>query len=196
MKCHYGAGTYSMTFRTKKSPYLGIRPKDRYLEFLPFYSTIDDLAIIDASQELAEQLSGRDDRIKASVLLSMIQQNIKYTSDESLYGELDVWGIPISTVCLGKGDCDCMTNLYVSIAHNMDLNVVTILIDGHMFPAVCFEGGHGRSYKHDGKTYYHMEVTDELLVAGRYWPHPGEIHTISTPCTPSASFHNTLCQIR
>lgn len=58
---------------------------------------------------------------------------------------------PISTVCFGKGDCDCMTNLYVSIAHNMGLDVVTVIIEGHMFHAVCFEGGHGRSYEHDKK---------------------------------------------
>lgn len=195
MKCHYGAGSYSMTFRTKDSPYLGMKPTVRSYDFLPYYSTIDDPAVKDASKELAEQLEERNERIKASVLLSMIQQNIKYTSDESLYGEPDVWGIPISTVCFGKGDCDCMTNLYVSMAHSIGLDVVTVLIEGHMFPAVCFEGGHGRSYKHEGKTYYHMEVTDELPAAGRFWQHPGEIHAISAPLKPSVSFRNTLRQI-
>ncbi len=192
MKCDYGARSYSMTFDTGKSQYLGMKPTVRSFSLLPYYSTIDDPSVIEASEQLAEQLQGRDDRIKASVLLSMIQQNIEYASDESLYGEPDVWGVPITTLNFGKGDCDCMTNLYVSIAHNIGLDVVSVVIVGHMFPAVCFEGGHGRSYRYDGKTYFHMEVTDELPVAGRFWNHPGSIEAMAAPEVPNDDFRGIL----
>lgn len=193
-ECIYGARKYEMTIDRSKSPYAGMKPGIRNFDFLPYYSTIDDPAMIDAAEQLASQLEGRDDRIKAAVVLAMIQQNIKYKHDEDIYGELDVWGVPITVADLGVGDCDCMANLYVSLAHNLGLDVVNVTIHGHMFPAVCFDGGHGRSYEYDGKTYYHMEVTDEYPVAGRYWDRQGA-ETIDYPEVPTEQFKGILVKM-
>lgn len=193
MKCDYGAGKYTVeNIDLKSSPYYGLYPKVMSLGYLPYYPTIDDPVIKEIAAQLNRQLEGRDDRVKATVVLSMIQQNIKYTSDEEIYGLPDVWGLPATVLSKMKGDCDCMSNLYVSIAHNMGLDVVSVTITGHMFPAVCFEGGHGKSYEHNGKTYFHMEVTDELPAAGRYWSDSSELVKISEPKQPSESFRNSL----
>ena len=193
-KCIYGARTYEMTFDKSKSPYAGMVPTLRILDFLPYYSTIDDPAVIEAAEQLASQLEGRDDRIKAAVVLAMIQQNIKYKHDEDIYGEEDVWVVPITVADLGVGDCDCMANLYVSLAHNLGLDVVNVTIYGHMFPAVCFDGGHGRSYEYDGKTFYHMEVTDEHPDAGRYWNRES-VETIDYPEVPTEQFKEILVKM-
>lgn len=194
LNCNYGAKRYSITIDKTKSPYAGLMPTMMSLDFLPYYSTIDDPAIIDASEQLASQLKGRDDRIKAAVVLAMVQQNIKYKYDEEIYGCLDVWGLPVTVADLGVGDCDCMSNLYVSLAHNLGLDVICVTVSRHMFPAVCFDGGHGRSYEFDGKTYFHMEATDEVPVAGRYWDIQS-VEAADYPKIPTEQFKEYLAEM-
>ncbi len=193
--CDYGARTYRITMDKSGSPYIGMKPTIMSLDLLPYYSTIDDPVIIRAAKQLSSQTEGRDDRIKAAVVLSMVQQNIKYDDDEKIYGEPDVWGLPITVADLGRGDCDCMCILYVSLAHNMGLDVISVLISGHMFPAVCFDGGHGRSYEHDGKTYYHMEATAEVPVAGRYWNRGEYVYATAYPEVPNDLFKRQLAEM-
>lgn len=194
-KCDYGARTYEITMDGFKSPYIGMKPTIMSLDLLPYYSTIDDPVIINAAEQLSSQTEGRDDRIKAAVVLAMVQQNIKYDDDEKIYGKSDVWGLPITVADLGRGDCDCMSNLYVSLAHNMGLDVISVIISGHMFPAVCFDGGHGKSYEHDGKTYYHMEATDEFPVAGRYWNRGEHVYATAYPEVPNDLFKMNLVEM-
>jgi hypothetical protein len=191
-KCDYGARTYQMTMDKSQSPYVGMKPTIMSLDFLPYYSTVDDPALIDAAKQLSYQTEGRDDRVKAAVVLSMVQQNIKYDNDEKIYGEPEVWGLPNTVADLGKGDCDCMSNLYASLAHNMGLDVISVIVTGHMFPAVCFDGGHGKSYEHDGKTYYHMEATANVPVAGRYWNRGEHVYATAYPEVPNKSFKKIL----
>jgi len=191
--CEYGAGTYTVNVPDlKASPYFGLFPSLLSLHYLPYYSTVDDPMMIDIANQLSSQLEGRSERIKASVVLSFIQQNIKYVSDEKQYGLPDMWALPIMTLNSCKGDCDCMASLYVSIAHNMGLDVASVIITGHMFPAVCFDGGHGQSYTLDSKKYYHMEVTDSLSVAGRFWTTSQRFEGIAKPLVPTIEFRDIL----
>ena len=191
--CEYGAGTYTVNVPDlKASPYFGLLPSVMSLTYLPYYSTIDDPVMIDIAKQLSSQLEGRRERIKASVVLAFVQQNIKYVPDEKQYNLPDMWALPIMTLSSCKGDCDCMANLYVSIAHNMRLDVATVHITGHMLPAVSFEGGHGQSYTLGGKDYYHMEVTDNLSIAGRFWTRSERFEGIAKPAVPTVEFRNIL----
>ena len=191
--CDYGAGTYAVNVPDLKvSQYFGLFPSLMSVQYLPYYSTIDDPVMIEIANQLSSQLEGRSERVKATVVLAFVQQNINYVSDEAQYGKRDMWALPIMTLYSCKGDCDCMASLYVSIAHNMGLDVATVQITGHMFPAVCFEGGHGQSYKLGDKNYYHMEVTDSLTVAGRFWRRGEKFETIAKPIIPTTQFRNIL----
>ncbi len=191
MKCEYGAGKYTvecMDFR--KSPYFGLFPTVRDFDFLPYYSTVDDPVIIDVANQLNRQLEGRADRTKVAVVLSLVQQNIKYVSDESRFGK-DVWELPIYTISEKVADCDGMSNLFTSIAHNMGLDVATVCVTGHMCSAVNFEGAHGVSYKLDGENYYHVETTADLPATGRYWS-SSRFLGMAKPAVPTAEFLKTL----
>jgi len=191
--CEYGAGTYTVNVpNLKVSPYFGLFPSLMSVQYLPYYSTIDDPVMVDMAKQLSYQLEGRSDRVKATVVLAFIQQNIKYVSDEAQYGKPDMWSLPIMTLNSCKGDCDCMASLYTSIAHNMGLDVATVIITGHMFPAVSFEGGHGQSYRLDNKNYYHMEVTASLTIAGRFWREGEKLEAIAKPAVPTIQFRNIL----
>jgi hypothetical protein len=191
--CEYGAGTYTVNVPDlRTSPYFGLLPSVLSLAYLPYYSTIDDPVMIDIAKQLSSQLEGRRERVKATVVLAFVQQNIKYVPDEKQYSLPDMWALPIMTLNSCKGDCDCMANLYVSIAHNMGLDVATVHITGHMLPAVSFEGGHGQSYRLGDKDYYHMEVTDTLSVAGRFWTKAERFEGIAKPAVPTVEFKNML----
>ena len=191
LSCDYGAGRYNIKIEDpKRSPYFGLYPAVRSLDYLPYYSTIDDPVILDAAEQLNAQLKGRDDRIKIAVVLSMIQQNIRYVSDESRFGK-DLWELPIYTICERKADCDGMASLFTSLAHNMGLDVATVIVTGHMCSAVHLEGLHGVSYELDGKEYFHVETTANLPAVGRYWDSTEFIH-IARPEKPTGQFLSTL----
>jgi hypothetical protein len=191
LTCSYGATTYTVkNLDFGKSPYYELYPSIMSLDYLPYYSTIDDPVIKDIAKQLGTQLEGRDDRIKSAVVLSLVQQNVKYVSDESRFGR-DIWELPVVTLTHLEADCDGMASLYTSIAHNLGLDVVTVVITGHMCSAINMEWAHGTSYKLDGKKYFHVETTADLPAAGRFWG-SGEFIAISKPDEPTRQFIKTL----
>jgi hypothetical protein len=158
--------------------------------FLPYYSTIDDPVIIDIAGQLDSQMKHDDDFYRSSVILAFIQNNIKYVSDESRFGK-DLWELPIYTISNRKADCDGMASLYTSIAHNMGIDVVSVIVTNHMCSAVNVPGCHGKSYRFEGKDYYHMETTANLPAIGRYWASTETYH-IARPLVPTKEFKDTL----
>ena len=167
--CVYGAGTYSVEFDITKSQYYGLLPSVMSLDLLPYYSTIDDVVVKDIAEQLNRQLEGERVRKKANVLLAMVQQNVKYVSDEERFDGRDVWETPAYVLEHGVADCDGSADLFVSIAHNMGLDVVCVVIEGHMCAGVNIPGGHGKPYMFEGREYWHMETTDDLAGVGRFW---------------------------
>ena len=190
-KCKYGATDYSVTVDLQKSQYYGKIPSEMRYDYLPYYSTIDDEAVIDIARQLDEQLRGRRDFIKVSVLLTFVQQNVKYVSDEERFGK-DVWETPIYVLRERVADCDGMASLYVSIAYNMGIDVISVIVTGHMCPAVNVQGCHGKKYIYDGMDYIHVETTDRLPAAGRYWGGSTKELLMTAPKIPTDSFVNKL----
>lgn len=191
MSCDYGASTYTIETDLRKSPYFGKIPSVMHPKFLPYYSTVDDPVIIDIANQLNEQLKGRRDFIRISVLLAFVQQNIRYVSDEERFGK-DVWETPIYTLRERVADCDGMATLYTSIAYNMGLDVVSVIVTGHMCSGVNAAGCHGKKYEYDGKTYYHVETTDNLPAVGRYWDGFTRQLFIEPPLPPTEEFKNLM----
>ena len=93
LSCDYGAKTYCVEIDLRKSPYYRKLPSVMKPEYLSFYSTIDDPVMLDIANQLNNQLIGRRDFIKISVLLAFVQQNIRYVTDEERFGR-DVWETP------------------------------------------------------------------------------------------------------
>lgn len=191
MECFYGAGTYSVDVDISMSQYRGLAPAIMSLKYLPYYSTIDDACVIDLASQLAKQLNGKDDRTKAAVVLALIQNNIEYVSDEERFGE-DVWELPAYTLENRMADCDGMCDLYVSIAYNLGIDVISVILTGHMAPAIHLRRSHGKSYFYDGREYYHVETTDNLPVVGGFMA--DELQTICAahPSKPTLEFLQML----
>ncbi len=187
----YGSKRYSVSVDLSESPYYQKCQMERSLYFLPFYSTIDDPVMKEIAEYIDEELPNyADDAYAANVVLAMVQQNIRYTSDEELYGVPDLWGLPATVLAKGKGDCDCMTDLYVSVAYNMDIDVVSVIVEGHMFPAahVDWDGVH---YNLDGKNYYHLEITADAPFAGMVGT-DFRVEAWAPPAVPGEKFRQTL----
>lgn len=193
LRWSYGSKTYSAEAELSESPYYRKCQMERFLEFLPFYSTVDDPVMKDIADSISDQLPGyADDAYAANVVLAMVQQNVEYANDEDLYGVEDLWGLPATVLDKGKGDCDCMTDLYVSVASNLDIDVVSVLVEGHMFPAAHVDWN-GVCYDLGGRRYFHMEVTDRIPVAGRYWGEKS-VQAWARPAVPSERFRSTLTE--
>lgn len=187
----YGSKTYSVEADPSESPYFGKCQADRCFEFLPFYSTVDDPVMKGIAESISDELPDyADDAYAANVVLAMVQSNVRYAKDSEVYGVEDLWGLPAVVLHNGTGDCDCMTDLYVSVAHNLDIEVASVLVKGHMFPAAHMDWD-GVSYRLDGRRYYHVEITYDMPVAGRFWAET-EVEAWARPAVPSDRFRSTL----
>lgn len=190
--CTYGATTYQVRTDLTKSPYYGRWPQILSLSLLAYYPTIDDPVLQDLAAQLESQLAGRDDRTKTAVALSFVQQNMKYVADKDQYGLEDMWALPVNSLDRGQGDCDCMAILFAGIAANLGLDIILVCTQDHMFPAVCYRGGHGVSYQYDNKTYFHLETTDRYPVSGRYWAERTALSGMAKPLVPTMLFEQNL----
>lgn len=182
-----------MTVDPSDSPYHQLCQMNRFYPYLPFYSTIDDPVTKEIADYIDEELPPyADDAFVANVVLAMVQQNIKYTLDEDLYGVPDLWGLPSTVLDNGRGDCDCMTDLYVSVAYNLGIDVVSVIVEGHMFPAahVDWDGVH---YNLDGLDYYHLEITSDSPFAGMVWT-DFRVEAWARPAIPTEEFRRTLTE--
>lgn len=189
----FGSKRYVFDVDPSESPYYRKCQMSRNIYFLPYYSTIDD----PVTKEIADYIDSElpydaDDAYAANVVLAMVQQNIKYVSDEELYGVPDLWALPSNVLELGKGDCDCMTDLYVSVAYNLGIDVVSVIVFGHMFSAahIDWDGVH---YNLDGREYYHLEITSDRPFAGMV-NEDFRVEAWAPPEVPSAEFLETLTE--
>lgn len=191
IKWSYGAGNYSIDgIDLKKSPYYGLYPSVNSLDFLPYYSMVDDPVIKEMAEQLEDQFDEyTDERRRSSIILAMIQENIAYASDEERFGR-DLWEPPVLTLLKGEADCDGMALLYTSVAYNLGLDVITVVVEGHMCAAVNVFAN-GTFYEFEGKKYYHVESTADLPAVGRYWDSARQIG-MARPATPTSEFRRTL----
>ena len=78
LRWSYGSKTYSAEAELSESPYYRKCQMERFLEFLPFYSTVDDPVMKGIADSISDQLPGyADDAYAANVVLAMVQQNVE-----------------------------------------------------------------------------------------------------------------------
>lgn len=195
VSCRCGKRIYTVTdIDLGRSQYLGLYPSEMSVRFLPYYSTVDDYAIRDIGWQLKDKLKGKGDRKKAAVALSMVMQNTEYATDESRFGK-DLWELPVLSLGDGKADCDGRTGLFVALAYNMGLDVITVISGNHMFPAVNLDDGNGRYYEFENRRYYPLE-TAEHSVKDQKYSDPGDFIHMARPEMPTEKFKRTLSNSR
>lgn len=132
----------------------------RSYDDLRFFSTIDDTVIQDMAHQLSYQMEGRSDNYKAKALLKFFHQNFTYVSDKEQFDIDDVWELPAHMIKTMRGDCDGFALAYTALAHNMGLDVITVVYETHMAVAVRLEGKIGWDFIEEGdKKYYIIDPT-------------------------------------
>ncbi|MFA5744588.1 MAG: transglutaminase domain-containing protein [Candidatus Nanoarchaeia archaeon] len=155
---------------------------------LRFFSTIDDTVIQDMAHQLNYQMEGRSDNYKAKALLNFFHQNFTYISDEEQFQIEDVWELPAHMIKTTKGDCDGFALAYTALAHNMGLDVVTVVYSSHMAVAVRLNGKIGwDSIMHDDKEYFIVDPTSRKSKIGIATCDKSIIY-ITLPSAPSERF--------
>ena len=95
------------------------------------FITPDDPTVSKVYDSLKKYMVGMDDIDKANFLLSFVQYNIDYESDESIYGQKDYVQYPAETLLLKTGDCEDMALLLVTFYEKAGLDSVLIDAKGH-----------------------------------------------------------------
>lgn len=161
--------------------------------------------VLDAIERTVNRCGGdmnRYDEWQICMTISAFVVNgIGYEYDDVLYGVPDYAATPTETLYLGKGDCEDVSILFVSIARAYSIKSVLIQYKDHVSAGVDI-GGYGR-YKIDGYaviecTHSNMAVSylpsfdlGEGVVMGTGWV-DGLYDSWSRYCNRSAAFNPIL----
>lgn len=80
------------------------------------------------------------DRQLCLVIQSFVVNGIGYAEDMDMFGCEDFALTPLETLYLGRGDCEDVSILFVSIARAYGLDAVLMLFDGHCTAGVRLDG--------------------------------------------------------
>jgi hypothetical protein len=163
----YDGRDWPLTMQIPEYLYLYYSKMDRApVEDYSIYVThpLDDNFIASIATELEKQASGRhyDDEQEVNFAASFVQ-NLTYKEDVN--GEYPKY--PVETLVDKGGDCEDMAILTAALLQAMGYDAVLIRFSppkegdaGHMAVGVAVTGvSGGRSYSHDGQTYYYLETT-------------------------------------
>lgn len=88
---------------------------------------------ISVAESRAERVYDNDDI--ALVLLAFVR-GIEYTEDSELYGCSEYWATPAETLWAGRGDCEDVAILFVTLGRLFGLETVLIASDEHVMAGV------------------------------------------------------------
>jgi hypothetical protein len=104
----------------------------------------------------------------SSFVLSYLQENFKYVSDQELYSSFDWAAYPIETLSLKAGDCEDFVILFVALLERGGYDCGIALFHDHAVAMVAVEcdtsssvdGFSPMSVEYGGQTYYTFETTE------------------------------------
>ena len=79
------------------------------------------------------------------VISAFVRTGIRYAYDDDLYGCADYAASPTETIYLGKGDCEDVSILFVSIARAYGIDAVLIGYGDHCTAEIRISGWEGRN---------------------------------------------------
>lgn len=128
------------------------------------YVTEEDPTVTSIALELRDVAleNGYD---PAQFILSFVQ-GLPYTNDEATTGQVEYPRYPVETLVDGGGDCEDKAALYASLMRSSPVGIDAVLLKfssfgltGHMAAGIAGESYEGRSYLHEGGSYYYCETT-------------------------------------
>ncbi len=112
--------------------------------------------IREVASELAKKAEGQNCRNEVDLVLSFVQQVVKYTSD----GAREYPRYPLETLHDSLGDCEDFVILAAAILKCLYYDVALLLLPEHVALGVAAAGNlPGHSISHDGVEYYYCEMT-------------------------------------
>ena len=173
-----------------KSPYYNKKGPSKSYAQTGMWPTIDDPAMIEMAEIIKHRTRYMSDLSKASYILSLVQQSVKYVSDSKNHHVSEYWELPINTYCTRQGDCEDSAFLCACLMHLCGLDCILIHMDGHMTVGCTAKPiitALKPTYIHDGKTYYRAETTTAVLPYS-YNTKDTKIRGYYDPIVPSDSF--------
>jgi len=103
-----------------------------------------------------------------SFVLSYLQENLRYVSDQELYHSFDWAAYPIETLSLKEGDCEDFAILFVALMERGGYDCGIALFHDHAVAMVAtgcdtsfsVDGFSPLSIEYRGQTYYAFETTE------------------------------------
>lgn len=133
-------------------------------------------SVIDSLSEILQGLAeaqGLDDVGIANFVLSFVQQNIRYSSDNVSKGVEEYWRYPVETLVEKQGDCEDSTILFASLMKKLGYETVLLfyIIDediGHLATGVGLNEVivDGFSVSYENVDYYYCETTSQGFIVG------------------------------
>ena len=129
-------------------------------------------SLVDLLNEIADS-KGFDDVDISNFVLSFVQQNIRYSSDNVSKGVEEYWRYPVETLVEKQGDCEDSTILYATIMKKMGYDAVLLfyVLDddiGHLATGVGIgaEIVEGFFVVHENQRFYYCETTSQGFIVG------------------------------
>lgn len=121
------------------------------------YITPDDTAVRQIADVVSRLSEGMSNVERVNMVNSFIYHSVRYT-DDTEHGTDDYYQYPMETIYYGKGDCEDMAFLEVSVLRALGYDAVPILSLDHCLVGVNIEGD-GKHMDWFGRSYYYLEPT-------------------------------------
>ena len=129
-------------------------------------------AFEDAVRHSGKDICEHSDYEICVLISAFVRTGIKYADDWDVHGCRDYTASPVETLYLGKGDCEDVSVLFVSMARAYGIDCVPISYDGHCTAGVRIEGYDGENKVGD---YSIVECTESIWFVCDLWsPDCGE----------------------
>lgn len=129
-------------------------------------------AFEDAVSRTGKDIREHSDYEICVLISAFVRTGIEYADDRDVHGCRDYAASPVETLYLGKGDCEDVSILFVSMARAYGIDCVPISYDGHCTAGVRIEGYDGENKVGD---YSIVECTESMWFVYDLWsPDCGE----------------------
>ena len=142
----------------KESMYrMGLRFENDIFNMVPDEMVQPDRVVRVIGDHIMERYD--DDYSRADAARRLVQDVIRYSYDNELYGVSDYCARPTETLYHLKGDCEDVTILFCSICEYMGIKTIFMDCSDHIFAGVKVDGCDGNYCVYSGERYYTCELT-------------------------------------
>ena len=134
----------------------------------------DEKVINDLAEKLESLADSKNYNLIETInfILSFVQLNVEYVSDNLTKGCIEYWRFPVETLVDKQGDCEDSSVLFASIINILDYDTALLFYIweeddeqiGHLAVGIHLTGNHGHFEKDkNGKKYFYCETASNTF---------------------------------